>query len=387
MQTFKTSPTLQNVTSKGLSKFWYVSILEDNGKYYLSQTHWQLKQDGTESVRQSSEPREVYIKNIGKTNETTLEYQAIFEFSSTIERYKDKGYVEPGCLAKVEVLPMLAQSYSESKFNKLDLAYASAKIDGIRMLVNRGVGYTRSGKPIMTTVIDHILAEINDLPETIYIDGELVLPLEFSFQDTIKAIKKYRPETSPLLKFIVFDYYDSDAPQTTFTNRLNNLQRIFNDSLAKDIVLGLDLNRNQPIVLLDTKIVTEPTAVPVLLQETLAQGYEGLILRSGASIYTPGQRSANLLKLKEFEDAEFLITDVVQGEGSYVGCAIFVCVTAAGLAFNVNPKGSISQKKEMYANRLNTIGKQLTVRYQNLSDELKPRFPVGLSVRDIDLQG
>lgn len=387
MQIFKTSPTLQSVTSKGLSKYWRVHVLTQDNRFYLSQEFWQLKSDGTESVRQSSEPREVYIKNVGKANETTLEHQSLLEFNSTIERYKDKGYAEAGCAAKVEVLPMLAQPYSESKFTKLGLAYASAKVDGIRLLVNRGVGYSRSGKQIIPAVIEHILAEIQNLPEDIYLDGELVLPLEFNFQDTLKAIKKYRPETSPLLQFIVFDYYDSYEPQTTFTNRINNLQQIFNDALTKDIIMGRDPDRHQSVILLDTQIVTDKAAIPTLLQDVLAQGYEGLMLRSGSSIYTPGQRSANLLKLKEFEDAEFKIADVLQGEGSYIGCAIYVCVTADGKYFNVNPKGSLEEKKQMYTNRQAAIGKQLTVRYQNLSEDNVPRFGVGISIRDTDLQG
>ena len=69
------------------------------------------------------------------------------------------------------------------------------------------------------------------------------------------------------------------------------------------------------------------------------------------------------------------------------GAAIFQCVTAAGQPFDCSIKGTMADRRHYFQNPGDYVGRQLTVRYQELSDSGIPRFPVGLSVRDHDLQG
>lgn len=104
--------------------------------------------------------------------------------------------------------------------------------------------------------------------------------------------------------------------------------------------------------------------------------------------YKIGNRSTDLQKYKKFvEDAEFVITDVVEGKGSEAGCAIYVCRTPEGKSFNVRPKGDVASRRAAYADRAALVGRELIVKYQGLSDDNIPRFPVGISVRDRSLQG
>ena len=125
----------------------------------------------------------------------------------------------------------------------------------------------------------------------------------------------------------------------------------------------------------------------------LEQGYEGLIVRDSYSAYEVNQRSLGLLKLKEFEDAEYKIVAVEQGLGSFLGQAIFVCQLGADTSssvtetFRVVIRGPHSYKQQLWATRTEHIGKLLTVRYQNLTDKGIPRFPIGVSIRDLNIQG
>jgi DNA ligase-1 len=47
-------------------------------------------------------------------------------------------------------------------------------------------------------------------------------------------------------------------------------------------------------------------------------------------------------------------------------------------------KGTIESRKEMFKNVKSYYGKELTVQYQEISDEGIPRFPVGIAFRDYE---
>jgi len=111
-------------------------------------------------------------------------------------------------------------------------------------------------------------------------------------------------------------------------------------------------------------------------------GFEGSIIRMRGKGYEIGHRSDQLLKLKDFQDAEFRIVDVISGGGSFTGCAIFVCETKKGVTFNCAPEGTMEYKKELYSQRKKLIGQFLTIRFQELTNDLVPQFPVGVDIRD-----
>ena len=46
--------------------------------------------------------------------------------------------------------------------------------------------------------------------------------------------------------------------------------------------------------------------------------------------------------------------------------------------------GTREQRKEMFENGKNYIGKLLTVRFQEWSKDKIPRFPVGVQIRDYE---
>jgi DNA ligase-1 len=91
-----------------------------------------------------------------------------------------------------------------------------------------------------------------------------------------------------------------------------------------------------------------------------------------------------LQKVKRFVDDEFEIIGGKDGSGRESGLVVFRCVTDSGLEFDVRPRGTHEIRAEMFKNLNEYLGKNLTVRYQELTDDGKPRFPVGLAVRDYE---
>ena len=107
-------------------------------------------------------------------------------------------------------------------------------------------------------------------------------------------------------------------------------------------------------------------------------GYEGIMIR-GDGPYKHG-RSKDLLKYKKFKDDEFLVVGHTEGTGAHAGTAIFICKTN-DKTFNVVMNGPLEKRREMLTHVNDYYGKNLTVKYQELSNDGIPRFPIGLGFR------
>jgi len=113
-------------------------------------------------------------------------------------------------------------------------------------------------------------------------------------------------------------------------------------------------------------------------------GFEGTMIRNKKGKYIQKHRSKDLQKYKDFLDAEFKIIGGTEATGNDVGTIVFQCVTDDNKPFTVRPKGSRDIRRQWLRDINNLIGKLLTVRYQNLSDDGIPIFPVGLEIRDYE---
>jgi ATP-dependent DNA ligase len=136
-----------------------------------------------------------------------------------------------------------------------------------------------------------------------------------------------------------------------------------------------------------TTIIHNAEKAKERLGECMAHGYEGLVLRHTDGEYAIGKRSPDLFKYKEFQDKECKIVDVWEDKN---GNAMFTCLfdhTNAESSFNCTPKRSHEERKLILKNKEDYIGKWLTVKYQDLTDDNLPTFPVGLDLRDCDDDG
>ena len=257
-----------------------------------------------------------------------------------------------------QVLPMLANKWEDRQKYISEPFYVQPKLDGVRLLVSKDGGISRTGKIIPGT---EILGE--GLEEGQYVDGEAFDP-NLNFEELTSTFK-----TAPLkLKFYVFDFFDLKKCPMTFEERW-------------DVVKSLS---NPHYEYVETFSVKKHTDMNGFHKMFMQQGYEGTMIRDKDSMYEVGQRSNYLLKHKDFQTEEYEITGAKTGHGRDADAVVWVCKTQDGQQFNVRPEGTIIQREEDYKNHKKYIGKMLTVRFQNLTAIGVPRFPVGVVIRDYE---
>lgn len=156
--------------------------------------------------------------------------------------------------------------------------------------------------------------------------------------------------------------------------RFKKLSKFFNDNK--------DMKYIKQVI---TEDCEKEEDVMKFLEKYTKAGYEGVIIRNKDAEYDINNRSINLQKLKKYKDDEFEIIDFFTPKsGKEVGCAVWVCKTKNGKKFNARPLGSFEDRKVWYENGKSYIGKMLTVRYQELTHDGIPRFPVGITIRDYE---
>jgi DNA ligase-1 len=362
MKVTKSSDWLISENKAGNKKYWRLHMIQDGDKYY-TQTHWyQMTATGKASKEQFSDPYYAAPTNEGRANERNSRQQAEFEFDAIVKKQRDKGYRAKGEKAQERPMPMLAHKFKDHP-NKVQWpCCVQPKLNGMRMLFDGDTGWSRGNKEIIPEVIQHLKFDTGGFT----LDGELILPGNVLLQETMKAAKKYRPELSPLLEYHVYDVVDSTLPY------------------AKRYQLIVDLLQTAPanVKLVMTETVDNEAEVLKSHKAFVKQGYEGTMIRNPDMTYEIGKRSYSLLKLKDFVDAEYRILAVVDGAGSDRDLAIFVLDNGHGQQFNCRPEGTQENRAELFKNRTTLIGKYLTVRYQELSADLVPIFPVGVSIRE-----
>jgi DNA ligase 1 len=107
------------------------------------------------------------------------------------------------------------------------------------------------------------------------------------------------------------------------------------------------------------------------------QGGEGLILHRETAYYANG-RSQDLLKFKLFTDAEATVIGYRPGKGQFAGqIGSLIVRTDQGVTFSIGSGLSHEQRR-----RPPPLQSRVTFRYQGLTKNGVPRFPVFLRIRD-----
>jgi len=313
-------------------------------------------------------------KNVGRSNETTPEDQAILEMKSMHKKKLDGKYSTTLKGAKQEVfLPMLASSFDKRKDKVTYPVDVQPKLDGVRCLAywdgDSVKLMSRGGK--QWECCNHIVEELMKiLPKGMVLDGELYIHGK-SFQEITKLVKKWRPESVD----IVFHVYDvpkepDGAIRPVWADRrwsLESLLEAFEECDSLEVV--------------DTHLATNEDAVYEHQSHFLEEGYEGAIVRELDGEYRFGHRSNKLLKVKNFMDKEYEIVDYTTGVGRFEGCIIWICKTDNGDEFKVVPQGTMEERKATYDTAGEHIGELLKVKFFELTDDNIPRFPVGIGIR------
>jgi DNA ligase-1 len=143
-----------------------------------------------------------------------------------------------------------------------------------------------------------------------------------------------------------------------------------------------------PIKLTPTQLVYSYEEAKKFHDQCVADGFEGAMLKNVDGLYMFQYNSSDVEKMKEFEDDEFEIIGGKEGTGTDEGCVIYRCKTKDGKEFDARPRGSVEDRQQMFKDLPNDIGKMLTVRFAEYSDDGIPQHPVGIpeaeAVRDYE---
>jgi ATP-dependent DNA ligase len=116
----------------------------------------------------------------------------------------------------------------------------------------------------------------------------------------------------------------------------------------------------------------------------LKYGYEGSMIRNTKGIYEASYNSSDLIKLKDFEDAEFTIVEGNPGSGKLKNSCIFTCLAPNGGTFTCTAPGTIEYKEQCLRDIELLKGKPLTIRFQGYSEFGIPRIPIAIAIRDYE---
>lgn len=286
--------------------------------------------------------------------------------------------------------PMLAGEANEDLL-RFPL-FASSKIDGVRCTIHGGVAYSRSRKPIPNRMVQEwattYAAQLEGL------DGELVVGEPWSptvYRDTVSVVMS-EDKTTPF-QFLVFDLTDHGG---NFEQRLANLR-------ALEPILP-----PRASILYQSRVYGLAELVAVE-SGALAQGYEGLILRSPEGGYKQGRatpRGGEMLKLKRFADAEATVVGVLELQhngneattneigrttrsshkagktGMNVLGALVVSGLSAfqGIQFEIGTGFTAADRADLWAN--SPVGRIAKFKHFPVGGKDKPRHPVFLGWRD-----
>ena len=377
------TPTLYGHSSKGDVKTWKGSVTDEGDKSVIT------FEFGLEHGKKQIQIKDITEgKNIGKINETTPFEQAVKDVKSKMNKKIDEGYGEDKFNIPRPILPMLAHRFDKRKHNIKYPCYIQPKIDGVRMTCRMIDGkiemFTRKGKSF--TVMNHLEKEILNFINQLdlvhsnphfYLDGELYSD-SLTFQELAGVIRNSESSEEQLkeVNYVIFDCFlmtDLDIP---FYIRFGGIKQSGLPVLKE--------NNNPTLTYIDTIKISDETEVYEWNNTFVQKGYEGVIIRNLDGGYVLKNRSPNLQKFKTFLDDEFKVIGFTEGTGTDKGCVIWECETNDGKVFSVRPQGTVLERQGYFQNGDNWIDSQLTVRYQELTDDGIPRFPVGITIRNYE---
>ena len=205
---------------------------------------------------------------------------------------------------------MLAHKYNEDKADYP--AYIQPKLDGVRCLFTAKGAFSRADNQFMN--VEHIEQALKPFfakNPTAVLDGELYNHgLKDDFEKIISLVKKKKPtkddrvEAAELVEYHIYDV--ASMTIANYTTRLNYINSISN------------FQWNHILRRVDTKVALDFDDALKMHKKNLKLGYEGSIYRSFEGKYK-GTRSWDLMKFKDFHDAEATIVGYEIGKGKREG--------------------------------------------------------------------
>lgn len=283
-----------------------------------------------------------------------------------------------------------------AEFDKIQYpVFASPKLDGIRCSIVEGRALTRTLKEVPNR---HIFGQLSNAWLD-GLDGELIVGPPTSntvYNDTVSNVMAH--DKTPKYTYYVFDLH---TRTDSFERRYAALQ-----STVRSIHESMNLTH---IVLLDQQLIHNEAEMLTYETAKVAEGYEGLILRSPGAPYKYGRSTVKegyLLKVKRFEDSEAEIIgfeeEMFNGNeaqtnelgrtkrstakagltGKNTLGAFQVRDVHTGIKFSIGTGLTAIERQSHWLNREHLVGALVKYKYFPVGVKVAPRHPVFLGFRD-----
>lgn len=287
--------------------------------------------------------------------------------------------------------PMLAKPLKDVPEIQFPV-YVQMKYDGLRCLAflrnDEVILYTRQKKQYMQ--LEYLEKELRPIlkkamlkGESLYLDGELYQH-GMHLQDISGTARRVNEAKDVQLDYVVYDcFYPST--EEGFEQR----QIILEDALS-------GISTKSHVKLAPKYFVKSQKQLDVVYKTFIRDGYEGAIVRTinGKYLRKVDQtgaflRSRDVIKIKKKHTDEFKIVGFTSGQGKDTDAVIWVLETPEGKKFNVTPKQTYPERKEIFA-RLKKpgifdkeySGLMMTVEYEDLSNDSIPLRAKSVGVRN-----
>ena len=259
---------------------------------------------------------------------------------------------------------------SEYKDQNVSGWLASEKLDGVRAYWDGENLLSRQGKKLNTP-----LSFTKNFPK-FALDGELYAK-ELKFEEIQASVMDKLPDEKAWnrLKFHIFDVPEASGG---LPRRLEVLAKFLKNEPNDNLIIIKQIKMRDNAHFLK------------FAESIIAKGGEGAVVREPNAPYER-KRSKNALKFKKFKDAECEVIAVNKGSGKYANFAGSLTCKALG---GKNDKERAGEPKEGTIFKIGSglsdknrqeppkIGSIITYKFQNLTTNGKPRFPIFLRIRE-----
>ena len=284
------------------------------------------------------------------------------------------------------IKPMLAHKFNPDK--AVFPALLQPKLDGVRCVFTKKGAFSRTGKEFKN--VDHIVKTLKPLFKQcpyLKLDGELYNhKLKNDFEKIISLVRKTKPtlehrkEAEKLVQYHVYDLIHYTAVRG-YEYRLDKLI----DVIAERTYDGHFID-NDHVRLTKTVYIKDMDEAKEWHEKFLNEGYEGSIYRNPDGLYK-GTRSWDLMKFKDFSDAEATIVGYELGKGKRQGTlGKFIMQDDAGVQFGCPPGKGYTYKDlaAMIDNISDFIGQRATFTYFQRTQAGSYRHPLYKCIRDYE---
>jgi len=276
--------------------------------------------------------------------------------------------------------PMLAYKFNNKKVNWAEPVYIQPKLDGVRCLITKDGAYSRTGKQFKNLAhIELALIPFFKKQPNIILDGELYNhKLRNDFEKIISLVRKQKPtaddrlDAQHLVQFHCYDwFFPNDKYNLVYKYRMDQLN-------ASDIY-------DAQIKHVQASRIHNYEDAKLFHVDMLDKGYEGSIIRLNG-LYKHG-RSYDLMKFKDFSDAEATIIGYEEGKGKRQGTiGKFLMQDDEGNKFGCPPGKGFTYKDlaNMLLNIHDYIGQRATFTYFQRTNAGSYRHPLFKALRNYE---